>query len=403
MYTSREPYPQHGIIRQTRRWYTGVAKVEIPVGTYEEIVREGDLLTINMGPQHPSTHGVFRMVLTLDGETVISCRPVMGYLHRSVEKLAESRTYLQDVIFTDRLDYLSPMTTNLPFAMATERLANIDVPERAQIIRVIMCELQRFASHCVAIGTFANDTGAFHTALMYTFRERERILDIFDEACGARMTVSYIRYGGIARDLTPEAVSMIRDFVSDMDRNIDEFESMLTDNEIFKARTEGIGVLSAEDAIAYSITGPMLRATGVGYDVRKAEPYSLYDRFDFAIPTRRNGDCYDRYMVRVAEMRQTKQILEQALKDLPEGPVMGRVPKVFRPAKGYSYARTESPKGEIGVYLVSDGKTEPYRFHIRPPSFINLGVLSKLVVGHKVADAVVILGSIDIVMGEVDR
>jgi NADH:ubiquinone oxidoreductase subunit D len=376
---------------------------EVPVGAQEELVREGDLLTINMGPQHPSTHGVFRMILTLDGETVVACRPVMGYLHRSVEKLAESRTYLQDIIFTDRLDYLAPMTTNLPFAMATEQLAGIEVPERAEYLRVIMCELQRFASHCVAIGTFASDAGAFFTPMMYTFRERERVLDIYDQACGARMTVSYIRYGGLARDITPEGLRMIREFVADMDRNIDEFESMMTRNEIFRARTVGIGALTAEEAIAYSITGPMLRATGTAYDVRRAEPYSVYDRFDFDIPLRQGGDCYDRYMVRVAEMRQTKRILEQALRDLPEGPTMGKIPKVFRPAKGEAYARTESPKGEIGFHLVSDGKTEPYRMHIRAPSFINLGVLSKLVVGNKVADAVVILGSIDIVMGEVDR
>ncbi len=377
--------------------------MEIPVGTQEELVREGNLLTINMGPQHPSTHGVFRMILTLDGETVVACRPVMGYLHRSVEKLAESRTYLQDIIFTDRLDYLAPMTTNLPFAMATEQLAGIEVPERAEYLRVIMCELQRFASHCVAIGTFASDVGAFFTPMMYTFRERERILDIYDQACGARMTVSYIRYGGVARDITEEGLRLIREFVADMDRNIDEFESMMTKNEIFRARTVGIGVLPADEAIAYSITGPMLRASGVPYDVRRAEPYSVYDRFAFDIPTRLGGDCYDRYMVRVAEMRQTKKILEQALRDLPAGPTMGKVPKVFRPARGEAYARTESPKGEIGFYIVSDGKTEPYRFHIRAPSFINLGVLSKLIVGHKVADAVVILGSIDIVMGEVDR
>jgi NADH-quinone oxidoreductase subunit D len=377
--------------------------VEVPVGEQQELVREGDLLTINMGPQHPSTHGVFRMVLTLDGETVVACRPVMGYLHRSVEKLAESRTYLQDIIFTDRLDYLAPMTTNLPYAMATERLANIQVPERAEYIRVIMCELQRFASHCVAIGTFASDAGAFFTPMMYTFRERERILDVFDQACGARMTVSYIRYGGVARDITDESVAVIRGFVDDIERNVDEFEAMLTTNEIFKARTQQIGVLPAEEAIAYSITGPMLRGSGVSYDVRRAEPYSVYDRFEFDIPTRQSGDCYDRYMVRVAEMRQSRQILQQALRDLPKGPTMGKIPKVFRPPKGSAYARTESPKGEIGFYVESDGKTEPYRFHIRAPSFINLGVLSKLVVGHKVADAVVILGSIDIVMGEVDR
>ncbi|MBM2810370.1 MAG: NADH-quinone oxidoreductase subunit [Chloroflexi bacterium] len=377
--------------------------MEIPVGQQEETFREGDLLTINMGPQHPSTHGVFRMILTLDGETVVSCRPVMGYLHRSVEKLAESRTYMQNIIFTDRLDYLAPMTTNLPYAMAIENLAGIEVPERAQYIRLIMCELQRFASHCVAIGTFASDTGAFFTPMMYTFRERERVLDIYDEACGARMTVSYIRYGGVARDLTDRALGLIRSVVDDMDRNIDEFESMMTENEIFRARTIGIGVLPAEMAVDYSITGPMLRASGVEYDIRKAEPYSMYDRVEFDVPTRQGGDCYDRYMVRVAEMRQCRRILQQALRDLPEGPIVGKVPKVFRPAKGYAYARTESPKGEIGFYLVSDGKVEPYRFHIRAPSFINLGVLAPLVVGHKVADAVVILGSIDIVMGEVDR
>jgi NADH:ubiquinone oxidoreductase subunit D len=377
--------------------------MEIPVSSQEEIVRDGDLLTINMGPQHPSTHGVFRMVLTLDGETVVSCKPVMGYLHRSVEKLAEDRTYLQDIIFTDRLDYLAPMTTNLPYAMAVERLAGIEVPERGEFIRTIMCELQRFASHCVAIGTFASDAGAFFTPMMYTFRERERILDVYEAVCGARMTVSYIRYGGVARDLNDEAVGVIRGFVNDMDRSIDEFESMLTKNEIFRARTIGIGVLSPEVAIQYSITGPMLRASGVQYDIRRAEPYSIYDRFDFDIPTRTGGDCYDRYKVRVAEMRQCKRILEQALDNLPAGPVVGKIPKVFRPAKGYGYARTESPKGEIGFYIVSEGRTEPYRFHIRAPSFINLGVLSQLVVGHKVADAVVILGSIDIVMGEVDR
>jgi NADH:ubiquinone oxidoreductase subunit D len=266
-----------------------------------------------------------------------------------------------------------------------------------------MCELQRFASHCVAVGTFASDTGAFFTPMMYSFAAREKILDIYDMACGARMTVSYIRYGGVSRDLTEEAVDRIRKFIPEMDRATDEVEAMLTGNEIFKARTQGIGVLPADVALAHSMTGPMLRGSGIAYDIRRAEPYSVYDRFSFDIPTRQGGDCYDRYMVRIAEMRQTRRILEQAIKDLPGGPSMGKVPKVFRPAKGYAYARTESPKGEIGFYIESDGKVEPYRFHIRAPSFINLGVLSQLVVGHKVADAVVILGSIDIVMGEVDR
>jgi NADH:ubiquinone oxidoreductase subunit D len=377
--------------------------LEIPVGTREEITQEGDLLTINMGPQHPSTHGVFRLVLTLDGETVVAARPVMGYLHRSVEKLCESRTYLQDVIFTDRLDYLAPMSTNLPYALALERLAGIEVPERAQYIRVIMCELQRIASHCVAIGTFAADVGTFFTPLLYTFRERERILDIYEMCCGARMTVSYIRYGGVSRDIPDDGIEAIRNFVEIMPAKIDEYERLLTNNEIFLARTRNVGILPPELAIAYSATGPVLRASGVQYDVRRVEPYSIYDRFDFEIPVRYNGDCYDRYMVRIAEMRQSVRIVEQALRDLPGGEIKAKLPRLFRPARGSAYARTESPKGELGFYVVADGKVEPYRVHIRPPSFINLTPLGPLLIGHRVADVVVILGSIDIVMGEVDR
>ena len=360
-------------------------------------------MPINMGPQHPSTHGVFRMVLVVSGEKVVDVTPHIGYMHRGGEKLMEAMDYRQGIGFADRTEYLAQFSAELCYCMAVEKLMAIEVPERAQYIRVIMCELQRFASHCMAIGTFASDTGAFFTPLMYTLRERERILDIYDTACGARMTVSYIRYGGVARDLTEDALDTIRQFVADIDRNVDEFEAMLTGNEIFQARTKGIGILSGEDAVAYGITGPMLRASNVAYDIRRADPYAVYDRFTFDIPTRAAGDCYDRYIVRVAEMRQTKQILEQALRDIPDGPIMGKVSRVFRPAKGYAYARTEGPKGEIGFYLESDGKVEPYRFHIRAPSFINLGVLSRLVLGHKVADAVVILGSIDIVMGEVDR
>ncbi len=377
--------------------------LEIPVGAGEEVSREGDLLTINMGPQHPSTHGVFRLILTLDGETVVDARPVMGYLHRSVEKLAESRTYLQDVIFTDRLDYLAPMSTNLPYALALERLAGIEVPERSQYIRVIMCELQRIAAHCVAIGTFAADVGTFFTPLLYTFRERERILDIYEMCCGARMTVSYIRYGGVSRDIPPEGVEEIRRFVEVMPEKIDEYERLLTNNEIFLARTRNVGILPPELAIAYSATGPVLRASGVQYDVRRADPYGIYDRFDFEIPVRSNGDCYDRYMVRIAEMRQSVRIVEQAVRDLPEGELKAKLPRLFRPARASAYARTESPKGELGFYVVADGKVEPYRMHIRAPSFINLTALGPLLIGHRVADVVVILGSIDIVMGEVDR
>jgi NADH:ubiquinone oxidoreductase subunit D len=377
--------------------------VAIPFAAAEERTREGDLLTINMGPQHPSTHGVFRMILTIDGETVVAARPVMGYLHRSVEKLCESRTYLQDVVFTDRLDYLAPMSTNLPYAMALEKLAGIEVPERAQYVRVLMCELQRIAAHLVAIGTFAADVGTFFTPLLYTFRERERIMDIYEMCCGARLTVSYIRYGGVSRDVPENGVQAIREFVQIMPDRIDEYERLLTNNEIFLARTRNVGILPPELAVAYSVTGPVLRASGIPYDVRRAEPYGIYDRFDFDIPVRYNGDCYDRYMVRIAEMRQSVRILEQAIRDLPDGEIKAKLPRLFRPARGSAYARTESPKGELGFYVQADGKVEPYRVHIRPPSFINLTALAPLLIGHKVADVVVILGSIDIVMGEVDR
>ncbi len=369
----------------------------------EVISREGSLITINMGPQHPSTHGVFRLILTLDGETVVAARPVMGYLHRSVEKLSESRTYLQDVVFTDRLDYLAAMSTNLPYAMALEKLAGIEVPERAQYIRVIMCELQRIASHMVAIGTFAADVGTFFTPLLYTFRERERILDIFEMCCGARLTLTYIRYGGVSRDVPEDGVEAIRRFVEIMPDKIDEYERLLTNNEIFIARTRNVGILPPELAIAYSVTGPVLRASGIQYDVRRAEPYGIYDRFEFDVPVRYNGDAYDRYLIRVAEMRQSVRIIEQALRDLPPGEIKAKLPRLFRPARGSAYARTESPKGELGFYVQADGKVEPYRLHIRPPSFINLTALAPLLIGHKVADVVVILGSIDIVMGEVDR
>jgi len=377
--------------------------VEMPVGLRAAARRSGNLLTINMGPQHPSTHGVFRLILTLDGETVVAAQPVMGYLHRSVEKLAESRTYLQNVIFTDRLDYVASMSTNLPYALALEKLAGIQVPERAEYIRVIMCELMRIASHCIAIGTFAADAGTFFTPLLYTFRERERIYDIFEMCCGARLTVSYIRYGGVSRDMPDDAIEAVKKFVEIMPARIDEYERLLTTNEIFVARTRNVGILPPERAIAYSVSGPVLRASGIPYDVRRAEPYSIYDRFEFDIPVRYNGDAYDRYLIRVAEMRESVKILQQAIRDMPRGEIKAKLPRLFRPARAAAYARTESPKGELGFYIQADGKTEPYRFHIRAPSFINLTALAPLLVGHKVADVVIILGSIDIVMGEVDR
>jgi NADH-quinone oxidoreductase subunit D len=360
-------------------------------------------LTLNMGPQHPSTHGVFRLIMQLDGETVVGVKPVMGYLHRSTEKLGEARTYVQGVTLTDRMDYLSPMTTNWAYAAAIEKLAGLEVPERAQYIRVIVSELSRIASHQVAIGTFGADVGTWFTPLVYCFREREEILDLFMLCAGVRMNPSYIRHGGVARDLSEEFLARCQAFIEKMPRKIDEYETLLTKNEIFLARTKGIGMLPPELCKEYSVTGPIARASGIAYDIRRAEPYGIYDRFDYEIPVRFGGDAYDRYMVRVQEMRESVKIVRQALRDIPAGDIRGRMPKILRPPKGEAYARIEGPKGEIGFYLISDGSTSPYRYKVRAPSYINLTVLSQLTIGHKVADAVVILGSFDIVMGEVDR
>jgi NADH-quinone oxidoreductase subunit D len=360
-------------------------------------------LTLNMGPQHPSTHGVFRLIMQLDGETVVGVKPVMGYLHRSTEKLGEARTYIQGVTLTDRMDYLSPMTTNWAYALTIEKLAGLEVPERAEYIRVIVSELSRIASHQVAIGTFGADVGTWFTPLVYCFREREEILDLFMLCAGVRMNPSYIRHGGVARDLTDEFVERAKAFIEKMPAKIDEYETLLTKNEIFVARTKGIGMLPPELCKEYSVTGPIARASGIAYDIRRAEPYGIYDRFDYQIPVRFGGDAYDRYLVRVQEMRESVKIVRQALRDIPPGDIRGRMPKILRPPKGEAYARIEGPKGEIGFYLISDGSTSPYRYKVRAPSYINLTVLSQLTIGHKVADAVVILGSFDIVMGEVDR
>jgi NADH-quinone oxidoreductase subunit D len=360
-------------------------------------------MTLNMGPQHPSTHGVFRLIMQLDGETVVGVKPVMGYLHRSTEKLGEARTYVQGVTLTDRMDYLSPMTTNWAYAMAIEKLAGLEVPERAEYIRVIVSELNRIASHLVAVGTFGADVGTWFTPLVYCFREREEILDLFMLCAGVRMNPSYIRFGGVARDLTDEFLARASAFIEKMPYKIDEYESLLTKNEIFMARTKGIGMLPPDLCKDYSVTGPIARASGIAYDIRRAEPYGIYDRFDYEVPVRFGGDAYDRYLVRVQEMRESVRIVRQALRDIPQGDIRGRQPKILRPPKGEAYARIEGPKGEIGFYMISDGSTSPYRYKVRAPSYINLTVLSQLTIGHKVADAVVILGSFDIVMGEVDR
>ena len=367
------------------------------------VVDEENLITLNLGPQHPSTHGVFRLIMQLQGETVISAIPIMGYLHRSSEKLGEVRTYVQGTVLTDRMDYLSPVTTNWAYALAIERLTGLVVPDRAEYLRVITGELSRIQSHLVAVGTFGMDVGTYGTPLLYALRERETVLDLLALPTGVRMNPSYIRYGGVARDAPPEFFPQLERFLRIFPSKIDEYEAILGSNEVFRNRTVGVGMIPPEVARAYSVTGPILRASGVDYDVRRAEPYSIYDRFDWDVPVRYNGDCFDRYMIRLLEMRQSTRILQQALDSIPEGDIRAKMPKVLKPPKGEAYARTEGPKGEIGFYLISDGTANPYRYNVRPPSFVNLTCLSQIAVGHKLADAVVILGSFDIVMGEVDR
>lgn len=358
---------------------------------------------VNLGPQHPSTHGVMRLVAELDGEVVVDLKPVMGYLHRGVERLCEEGTYVQNLVFTDRLDYVSAMTNNWAYSLAVEELAGIQVPERAEYLRVIAAELQRVANHLIAVGSFAADLGTYFTPFMYCFRERELILDLFELLSGARLTYSYICPGGVRRDADEVFITKTRQFLDLMPGKIDEYERLLTDNEVFLARTKGVGILPPDVAVNYSVTGPTLRASGVRYDVRREVPYGIYSRFDFTIPLGEVGDCFDRYLVRIQEMRQSLRIVRQALADLPGGEVMARVPRVLRPPAGEAFSRIESPKGELGFFIVSDGSIAPYRCKIRSPSFINLGVLREMVLGLKVADIIACFGSIDVVLGEVDR
>jgi len=365
----------------------------------------GDLLEISMGPQHPSTHGVFRMIATLDGEKIVKLKPVFGYLHRNHEKLGENTTYLGSMPYTDRLDYLCSMTNNWAYALAVEKLAGQAVPDRAQYLRVILGELTRLVNHACLVGFLFNDLGTSFTPLLYAFREREKIIDLFESLSGSRMMCNYQRFGGCRVDPTPEWLAAVSKLVDNFPRFLDEFEELLTGNEIMLARTQGIGVLSRELAIAAGITGPMLRASGVAYDIRKVDNYGFYPRFDFRIPLGEHGDTYDRYMMRILEMRESVKILQQALRDLPAGPIMDPKAKIrgFRPKAGEAYGRIEGPKGEIGFYLISDGSPNPYRYRVRPPSFVNLTVLEDMCLGHTIADSVVILGSVDIVLGEVDR
>jgi NADH-quinone oxidoreductase subunit D len=396
-------------------------------GRVSERAFTGETMLLNMGPQHPSTHGVLRLLLELDGETIITCLPDVGYLHTGVEKNMEAKTYEKALVMTDRLDYLNNMGNNLVYCMAIEKLCELDVPPRAEYIRVIIAELQRINSHLVWLGTHVLDLGAT-SLLLYAFRDREHILDLFEMVSGQRMMGSYIRPGGVWRDLTDDFIPALRKFIDYLPRKLDDYERLLDQNPLWLDRTKNVGVLKPEDAIKWSVTGPSLRGSGINFDIRKAMPYSVYDQFEFEVPLGTNGDVYDRYRVRMQEMRQSLRILEQAVKNLPKGPFrsnnrkfvpppraeLGRSMEAvihhfklwtegFNVPKGEVYVRTESPHGELDVFLVGDGGPKPYRVHFRTPSFINLQALGIVAQGYMVSDLVAIIGSIDIVLGDCDR
>jgi NADH-quinone oxidoreductase subunit D len=386
-----------------------------------------ETMTLNMGPQHPSTHGVLRVVLELDGERVTRCTPHVGYVHTGIEKELEYKTFQQGMVLTDRMDYTAANANNLAFALAIEKLIGLEIPPRGQMIRVMMAEISRLTGHMIWIGTHAMDIGAM-TVFLYAMQDREHLLDLIEMASGQRLTPSYIRVGGLSDDLPDGWIEKARDFVSRLPAMVDTYEALLTDNPIWMSRTQGIGILTAQEAVDYSFTGPCLRASGVAYDVRKAIPYCGYENFDFKIPVGEMGDVYDRYLVRIEEMRQSGAILKQALDNLPDGPYNCQDPKYVRPPKietmlkmeqlihhfllvtegfkapkGEAYVATEGAKGELGFYIVGDGSNKPYRAHMRAPSFINLQSLEKMCIGRLVADVVACIGSLDIVLGEVDR
>jgi NADH-quinone oxidoreductase subunit D len=385
-------------------------------------------MALNVGPSHPTTHGVLRLILDLDGDVITRCEPVLGYLHRGDEKIAENMTYNQFVPYTDRLDYLAPLANNVAYAIAVEKLAGIQLPERCEAIRVLVCELARISSHLLGMGVFGMDAGAW-TPFMYTFTEREKLYTLFEELTGARFTTSYTRIGGVARDIPEGWLGRVSTFCENLPKAIDEVEKLLTRNRIFLDRTEGIGEISMEDAIAFGLTGPNLRATGVDLDLRKDKPYSGYEKYDFDVPIGTRGDCYDRYLIRIEEVRQSLRIIEQVIADFPSGLWYAEdAKKIFAPRKekilssmeeliqnfmivtegpqipsGEVYFEAENPKGALGFYIVSKGGGIPYRLKIRAPSFCNLSILEKLVPDHMLSDITVILGSLDFVMGECDR
>jgi NADH-quinone oxidoreductase subunit D len=360
-------------------------------------------MELNFGPQHPSTHGVLRLKLRIDGERILSCYPIIGYLHRGTEKLFELHPYVQNVPHTDRMDYVAAATNNWAYVGAVEKLVGIVVPPRAEYIRTLLAELQRISSHLLWLATHAIDIGAM-TPFFYCFREREQILDLFEEYCGARLTLNCMRPGGQPFDLPVGWADSCREFCEDFPSKVDEYEGLLTNNRIWKQRTIGVGVLDGERALEYGISGPMLRGSGVDWDLRKARPYGAYADVDFEVPLGQNGDTYDRYLVRMAEMRQSALIILQCLDKIPEGPLMAKKPRTMKaPKEGEVYWSIEGPKGEIGFYIVSDGTTNPHRCHVRAPSFINLQVLPEITEGQLLADLVALIGTTDIVLGEVDR
>ena len=362
-----------------------------------------DELVINMGPQHPSTHGVLRVVLKLDGERVVDADCVIGYIHRGIEKLSENRDWTQIILLTDRMDYVAAATNNLGYCQTVEKLMRIEVPRRARYVRTLLAELQRIASHCLWLGTHAMDIGAM-TVLLYAFREREFVLDLFEEFCGARLTYNSMRIGGLPLDVPPGWDRKVLSFCDLMEGKLNDYETLLTNNRIWLKRTRDVGVISADEAIGLGLCGPPLRGSGVPRDVRKDEPYAAYDELEFNVPLGSRGDTYDRYLIRMDEFRESIRLIRQAVEGLPEGPIMGKVPRLLKPPAGETYHAIESPKGELGYFIVSDGKsTNPYRFRVRPPSFCNLQGLKRLVTGHLVADVVALIGTIDIVLGEVDR
>ena len=359
-------------------------------------------LILNMGPQHPATHGVLRVILRLDGEKVMGLECVIGYLHRGVEKIAEHRTYTMFNPYVDRMDYVAAVSNGLGYCEAVEKLLNIEAPPRAKYIRVILTELNRLASHQLWLGTHALDIGAM-TPLFYTFRDREEILKIFEKYCGARLTTHAFRIGGCHYETYEGFEKDVKKFLAFVAPKIDEYEELLTTNRIWVERTKNVGTISAKDCIGLGVTGPVLRASGVKWDLRKAQPYAAYKEFEFEIPTGENGDTYDRYLVRMAEMRQSLRIIQQAIDGIPEGPIMAKVSKVMKPPVGEIYHSIEAPKGELGYFIVSDGSTQPYRVRVRPPSFVNLQALDLMCRGQLVADVIAVIGTLDIVLGEVDR